>query len=79
VDQFAAGVANESKVGYTTLTRFVQSQINKDAWLVANNPRVDSAAWHFFESPVTGLVGPSGPLREALTNAGIKIVCPACP
>lgn len=79
VDQFADGVINESKVGYTTLTSTVQKQIQKDAWLVANNQQVESAAWHFFQSPVTGLVGPSGPLREALTSAGIKIVCPACP
>ena len=41
-------------------------------------PDVKSAVWHFYESPVTGLVGPSGPLRQALTNVGIKVVCPAC-
>jgi RHS repeat-associated protein len=79
VDQFAEGIAHEAKTGYTSLTAFTQSQISKDAWLVANNPRVESAVWHFYESPVTGLVGPSGPLRQALQNAGIKIVCPACP
>jgi hypothetical protein len=79
VDRFAGGVANESKVGYTSLTQFVQTQIKKDVWLLKNDDRVESVAWHFFESPVTGRVGPSGPLREALTVAGIKIVCPACP
>ena len=53
-------------------------QIDKDVWLRANGD-VKSAVWHFYESPVTGLVGPSGPLRQALTNVGIKVVCPACP
>lgn len=32
--------------------------------------RIDSVEWHFFESPVTGKSGASGPLKEN----GIKYV-----
>jgi hypothetical protein len=78
VDQFAEGVAHESKVGYTAGTDFVRREAAKDAWLVMNKD-IKSAVWHFSESPVTGLVGPSGPLRDFLTQLGIEIVCPACP
>jgi hypothetical protein len=78
VDNFAEGIAHESKVGYTSATNFVKREAAKDAWLVMNGD-IKSAAWHFYESPVTGLVGPSGPLREFLQQLGIQIVCPACP
>jgi RHS repeat-associated protein len=78
VDNFAEGVAHESKVGYTAATDFAKRQAAKDAWLVMNGD-IKRAVWHFYESPVTGLVGPSGPLREFLEQLGIEIVCPACP
>jgi filamentous hemagglutinin len=35
---------------------------------------IKSSVWHFFQSPVTGKIGPTGPLAQALKNAGIKIV-----
>jgi RHS repeat-associated protein len=73
VDQLVGGVANESKVGYTTLTQSVTTQIAKDAELL-NTGQVNGVVWHFFTSPVTGQVGPSGPLLQALQNAGITVV-----
>ncbi|MBI3447898.1 MAG: hypothetical protein HY049_03100 [Acidobacteria bacterium] len=73
VDQLVNGVANESKVGYTSLTQSVTTQIAKDAELIQSG-KVDGAVWHFFTSPVTGQVGPSGPLLQALQNAGITVV-----
>ncbi|HEU4730906.1 MAG TPA: SpvB/TcaC N-terminal domain-containing protein [Kofleriaceae bacterium] len=73
VDQLVNGIAHESKVGYTTLTPSVAKQIAKDAELMATG-QIKGATWHFFESPVTKLGGPSGPLRQALEAAGIGIV-----
>jgi RHS repeat-associated protein len=72
VDQLVNGVAHESKVGYQSLTPTIQRQIAKDAELVATS-QVDSAVWHFYESPVTGRGGPSGPLLRALQEAGIGV------
>ena len=73
VDQMVAGVAHESKVGYTSLTSRVARQIAKDAELV-NSGQVQGAVWHFFRSPATGQVGPSGPLLTALKEAGITAI-----
>jgi filamentous hemagglutinin len=73
VDQLVGRVAHESKVGYTSLTKDIAGQIAKDAELILTK-QIDSAVWHFYQSPVTGLGGPSGPLREALSNAGIGFV-----
>jgi len=66
-------VAHESKVGYAALTSEIQRQIAKDVELISTR-RIDGAVWHFFESPLTGAGGPSGPLRQALESAGIGIV-----
>jgi hypothetical protein len=44
----------------------------KDAELLGTG-QVSGGAWHFFESPVTGLGGPSGPLLQALEEA-VRIV-----
>ncbi|GGA16862.1 RHS repeat-associated core domain-containing protein [Dyella nitratireducens] len=74
VDRFAGGIINESKVGYVSLTSAVRRQIQKDAWLIQNNGRVQGGAWHFFQSPVTGRGGASAPVREALDKAGINVV-----
>jgi RHS repeat-associated protein len=71
VDQLVNGVAHESKVGYTTLTRKVRKQIAKDAELLKTG-KVKEVMWSFFESPVTGKAGASKPLQEALDKAGIK-------
>ena len=73
VDQYVGNIANESKVGYQSLTPGIQLQIAKDAELVQTR-KVDGATWHFFTSPVTELGGPSQPLLNALQQAGIKVV-----
>ena len=35
---------------------------------------IGGAVWHFFRSPVTGEIGPSGPLYQLLDQNGIGIV-----
>jgi RHS repeat-associated protein len=73
IDNFVDGIAMESKVGRTSLSKRIQRQINKDVELM-NTPGsgVNAVEWHF--SPGKTGVGPSAPLRDALTKAGIKIV-----
>jgi len=68
VDQFASNIGNEAKVGYQSLTKSLQNQIAKDLELKAGED-VRGVVWHFYPSPVTGKVGPSGPLRDALEKA----------
>lgn len=68
-------IAHESKVGYTTLTKFVEKQILKDAELVKSK-EFSGAVWHFFRSAVTGQIGPSQPLVDlinSLKDKGINI------
>lgn len=65
------GLAIESKVGYTSLSKTVQLQIAKDQMLIDNGD-VSAAQWIFSRSAVTGRVGPSGPLAEALDKASIS-------
>lgn len=73
IDNLADGVAMESKVGRTSLTGSVRQQIAKDVELINNRGSgVTSVEWHFFPGK-TG-TGPTAPLREALHEAGIKIV-----
>jgi hypothetical protein len=72
VDQLVEGIAHESKVGYQSLTPTIARQIAKDAELIGTH-QIEGATWHFFQSPVTGLGGPSGPLQEALEAAGISV------
>jgi hypothetical protein len=66
------GVAYESKVGYTSLTKDIQMLIAKDVEIMATNPEAKNVVWTFFESPVTGKGGASKPLLEALKKAGIE-------
>ena len=74
VDQLAPGnVANEGKVGYVAYDAATALQVSKDAELL-NTGAVNGVTWNFYRSPVTGQVGPSPTLSQALTNAGIKIV-----
>jgi RHS repeat-associated protein len=73
VDNFANGIANESKVGYTSLTSDVQLQITKDVELIQTE-QIQGATWHFFQSPVTGLGGPSQPLLNALQQNRINVI-----
>jgi RHS repeat-associated protein len=75
IDQLVNGVANESKVGYTTLTKDITTQIAKDAEIVTKGTGgVKEAVWHFFTSPVTGKGGASQPLLDELAKNGIKAV-----
>ncbi|WP_248767181.1 filamentous hemagglutinin N-terminal domain-containing protein [Pseudomonas sp. MWU12-2345] len=74
VDQLdPSNIANEAKVGYTTLDATTALQISKDAELL-NTEAVDGVTWNFFTSPVTGQGGPSTALLKALTDAGIKVL-----
>jgi RHS repeat-associated protein len=72
VDQFADGVAYESKVGYTSRTQTIRNQIAKDVQLMKTG-QVDSIVWEFHRSPVTGKIGPSKPLAEELTKHEIVV------
>lgn len=74
IDRLAAdGVANEAKVGYTTLDTSTALQVSKDAELLQTKA-VNGVAWNFYTSPVTGQGGPSAALLKALTDAGIKVI-----
>lgn len=73
VDQFVDGVAHESKVGYTSLTKSITTQIAKDAELISTG-QINGSTWHFFPSPVTGLQGASKPLIKALDSNGITVI-----
>ena len=63
----------EVKVGRTSLTALVRSQIAKDRLIMATEPG-SRVQWHFWRSDVTGKVGPTLPLENALKSAGIQIV-----
>ena len=73
VDQLVNGIANESKVGYTSFTSTIRGQIAKDAELIQTG-RIDGATWNFFTSPVTGKGGASQPLLDALRQNGIDYI-----
>lgn len=73
VDQLVNGVANESKVGYTSLTSDISRQISKDVELI-NMGQVNGVTWNFFRSPVTGVGGPSQPLLNLLQQSGINVI-----
>jgi len=74
VDQLAPGdIANEAKVGYTTLDASTALQVSKDAELLQTKA-VNGVTWNFYTSPVTGQGGPSATLLKALTNAGIEVI-----
>lgn len=68
------GLAIESKVGRTSASKFIRRQIAKDYELLQKG-RVNAIEWEFTRSAVTGKVGPTGPLRQALQNAGITWRC----
>jgi filamentous hemagglutinin len=74
IDQLAPdGIANEAKVGYTTLDASTALQVSKDDELLQTKA-VNGVAWNFYTSPVTGQGGPSAALLKALTDAGIKVI-----
>lgn len=64
-------VGIESKVGRTSLTATTRSQIAKDSLLLRNGD-VNGVEWVFSRSGVTGQIGPTGPLADALGKAGIR-------
>lgn len=55
------------------LSQFIHSEIARDSLLLKNN-RVSQVEWHFYYSVISDTFGPSGPLRQALEDAGFKIV-----
>jgi len=70
----ATGLAIESKVGRTSLTNATRQQIQRDIELLQDRlSPVTAVEWHFGRSAITGRVGPTGPLEEALREAGIGI------
>ncbi len=70
----SSGIAQESKVGYNSLTDSVKTQALKDAELLNSVDEVTSVEWHFFKSGTTGKIGPSGPLKSYLESLGIKVI-----
>jgi RHS repeat-associated protein len=64
--------ANEVKVGYQSLTTFIQSQINKDSYLL-NSGTVPQVNWYFLMNPQTGVGGPSQPLVDELVDQGFNV------
>jgi len=78
IDRLVGQHAHEAKTGYTTLGRFEQAEIAKDAWLKAQGVVTD-VTWHFFRSPQTGEVGPSRPLWERLVREGFNVVIHEAP
>jgi hypothetical protein len=76
VDVLDNDIAHESKIGYTKLGDFQEKQIAKDAWLLKNSDvtKVKGVTWHFFRSAVTGEIGASQELLQALENNRIKYV-----
>jgi RHS repeat-associated protein len=73
IDQLVNGVALESKVGYQSLTPSIIQQIAKDVELLQSG-QVLGVEWHFFRSPVTNAIGPSGPLSKWLMQNGIRVI-----
>ena len=73
VDQLVDDIAHESKVGYTSLTKDIKTQIAKDAELIKNK-NVKGAVWHFFVSPKTGKGGATKPLLDELKKNGISFI-----
>ncbi len=70
IDQLVDGIANEAKVGYQSLTPEIRLQMMKDVELIQTQ-QVQGAVWNFFQSPVTGKIGPSGPLGNLLNSNNI--------
>ena len=64
--------AIESKVGRTSATERVLSEIAKDKWLLKNDPKITGIEWQFSRSEVTGEIGPTAAVAAALEEAGIE-------
>ena len=61
----------EAKYGYQSLSTQIQQQIQKDQYLIRQGYSVE---WNFYWSVSSNSGGMSAPLRQALINAGIKII-----
>ncbi len=71
VDSLSGKIAREAKYGYQSLSQFIHKEIAKDSYLISIGYKVE---WHFYWSQVSNTGGPSKPLRDALIDAGIKII-----
>ncbi len=73
VDNLVDGIAMESKVGRTALSKRIRTQIAKDLELMkTSGSGITNAQWHFFKGQ-SG-IGPTKALQKALEKAGIKII-----
>ena len=69
------GLAIESKVGRTYLTKAARQQVQRDLELLKDlGIPVDAVQWFFSRSLTTGKVGPSAPLLQMLEQAGFDVV-----
>lgn len=71
-----AGVGYESKVGYTTRTREIVRQVERDRELIDSGDLPGGAEWHFYPSATTGKLGPSRPLMDLLDGFGDQVPIP---
>lgn len=71
IDSATGFIAREAKYGYQGLSSFIKQEVMKDAYLRAHGYVVE---WHFYWSQISNTGGPSGPLYQALKEAGIKII-----
>ena len=65
-------VIAEAKYGYQALTSFIQTEIERDAWLLQNGV-VSEVQWHFYFSQISETIGGSYPLIRALLESGIQV------
>ncbi|RKN84154.1 TadE/TadG family type IV pilus assembly protein [Paenibacillus ginsengarvi] len=70
----ADGLMHEVKLGYTSKSKDIESQIVKDVELMRQSTEVKGAVWHFFRKEKDGKIGPSKPLRQYLEQQGIIVV-----
>ena len=63
----------ESKYGYASLSKFIESEVERDAFLLKNG-QVKVVEWHFYVSKATGVGGPSEALKKKLIENRINIV-----
>jgi len=65
-------VSIESKVGRTSLSAEVRQELARDWWL-RRQGQVQHVVWEFSPSDVTGLGGPTAPLRQMLDKLGFEV------
>ena len=72
IDNFIDGVAQESKVGRVSKSKFVKSQIDKDVSLLLEG-KVRKVEWRFFKSKVTGKGGYTDEFADYVKKANKKL------